>query len=222
MLGHILIVDDDKGISSLLEKFLISNGYAISAAKDVPECEALLKEFEFDVIILDVMMPGESGIDFLKRAKGTLKTPVIMLSALGHVDDRVDGLKSGAEDYLPKPFEPMELLLRIQNIMKRSVKHSRLCTFGEYEFNLETLNLSKNKSNIHITTTEKTLLKILCEKAGEMVSREDIQKVMPEISARTIDSQIARLRSKIEADPKSPEFLQTVRGAGYTVLGKSS
>lgn len=219
MLGHILIVDDDKGISALLEKYLISENYAVSTAFNIKECEALLKEFEFDVIILDIIMPGETGIEYLKRARNTLKTPVIMLSALGHVDDRVDGLKSGAEDYLPKPFEPIELLLRIQNVMKRSIKHAKKCTFGEYDFSLETLNLTKNKSNVHITTTEKTLLKILCEKAGEMVSREDIQKIMPEVSARTIDSQIARLRSKIEADPKSPEFLQTVRGAGYTILG---
>lgn len=221
MLGHILIVDDDKGISALLEKYLISENYAVSTAYNVKECEQLLLEFEFDVIILDVIMPGETGIEYLKRARSTLKIPVIMLSALGHVDDRVDGLKSGAEDYLPKPFEPIELLLRIQNVMKRSVKRPKFCSFGEYNFNLESLNLLKNGTNIHITTAEKTLLKILCEKAGQMVSREDIQKSMPEISARSIDSQIARLRSKIEADPKSPEFLQTVRGAGYTILGNS-
>lgn len=218
MLGHILIVDDDKGISSLLEKFLISHGYAISVAKDVPECEELLKEFEFDIIILDIIMPGETGLEFLKRSRSKITTPVIVLSALGHVDDRLDGLKSGADDYLPKPFEPMELLLRIQNLAKRQTKSPKTLKFGEYEFNLDNNTLVKNGSNLHLTTTEKKLLTILAENSNTLVSRDEIQKIMPEVTHRTIDSQIARLRSKIENDPKSPEFLQTSRGTGYMLI----
>ena len=219
MLGHIIVVDDDVRIRTLLSQFLIDNGYVISTASNVKECEKLLHEFQFDLIILDIMMPGESGIDFVKRTRSTLKTPVLMLSALGHVDDKVDGLESGAEDYMTKPFEPKELLLRIQKILKRRVVTSDNIKFGEFIFELINNTLSKNGENIHLTQTEKNLLKILGKTMGQMVSREEMQKQLSDVNARTIDAQIARLRAKIEADPKSPKHLQTIRGSGYVLFG---
>jgi two-component system phosphate regulon response regulator OmpR len=219
MLGHIIVVDDDVRIRTLLSQFLIDNGYAISTASNVKECEKLLHEFQFDLIILDIMMPGESGIDFVKRTRSTLKTAVLMLSALGHVDDKVDGLESGAEDYMTKPFEPKELLLRIQKILKRRVVTSDNIKFGEFIFELINNTLSKNGENIHLTQTEKNLLKILGKTMGQMVSREELQKQLSDVNARTIDAQIARLRAKIETDPKSPKHLQTIRGSGYVLFG---
>ncbi len=219
MLGHILVVDDDLRIRSLLSQYLIENGYAISTASNVKECELLLKEFRFDLIILDIMMPGESGIDFVKRKKSQLKTPVLMLSALGHVDDKVDGLESGAEDYLTKPFEPKELLLRIQKIIKRQTPILDNIKFGEFVFDLANNTLSKGYETIHLTQTEKNLLKILGKNLGQIVSRDELQKQLSDINLRTIDAQIARLRAKIEIDSKSPKHLQTIRGEGYVLFG---
>ncbi len=219
MLGHIIVVDDDVRIRSLLSQYLVESGYAISTAKDVKECEKLLKEFQFDLIILDIMMPGESGIEFVKRTRNSLKTPVLMLSALGHVDDKVDGLESGAEDYLTKPFEPKELLLRIQKILKRQTPIQENIKFGEFIFDCTNNTLTNNGNNIHLTQTEKNLLKILGKTIGQMVTRDEILKQFPDINSRTVDAQIARLRAKIEIDPKSPKHLQTIRGAGYVLFG---
>ncbi len=219
MLGHILVVDDDVRIRTLLSQYLIDNRYAISTASNIKECEKLLKEFVFDLIILDIMMPGESGVEFIIRSREYLKIPVLMLSALGHVDDKVNALESGAEDYMTKPFEPKELLLRIQKILKRQTPTLNNMKFGEFVFDLSNNSLSKDGKNIHLTQTEKKLLKILGKTMGQMVSREEMQKQLSDVNTRTVDAQIARLRAKIEADPKSPKHLQTIRGSGYVLFG---
>lgn len=223
MLGHLLIVDDDKGIRTLLAKYLNESGYTISTASSVKECEQLLGEFVFDLIILDVMMPNETGISFIQRYKNKLKTPVIMLSALGNIDDRIDGLKSGADDYLAKPFEPEELLLRIQNLLKRSTTFTTKneYSFGDYIYQAEIGNLSKSGEFVHLTQTEKNLLNKFTTTPGVIISREDILKDLSESNERTIDTQIARLRNKIENDPKRPVHLQTIRGSGYVLWAKA-
>ena len=218
MLAHLLIVDDDEGIRTLLKKFLIDSGFAVSIAKDTKNAEALMADYQFDIIIMDIMMPGESGLEFLERYGEKLKTPLILLSALGSVDDRVNGLKSGADDYLPKPFEPEELLLRIHNILRRTGLKSEKTEykFGDYTFDISTVKLKKNNSNIYLTNVEAEMLKALCENAGQIVLRDEIIKNKGEnISSRTIDTQVARLRSKIEDNPKQPVYLHTSRGKGY-------
>jgi two-component system phosphate regulon response regulator OmpR len=219
MIKHILIVDDDDRIRILLSKFLKESGYAISTASNSKEAGRLIQEFVFDLIVLDIMMPDETGIQFIKRVKDTINTPFLLLSALGHVDDKVDGLESGAEDYLTKPFEPKELLIRIGNIIKRNSKEGKVVKFGEYEFDTKSNNLFMNGKKVNLTQTEKSLIKVLCLNLGQLVSRDEIQKAFPNVNIRTIDAQIARLRAKIEEDPKSPKYLQTVRGSGYALFG---
>lgn len=217
---HILVVDDDAGIRKLICKFLIENGYVVSLAANIKECKLLLEQFVFDVIIMDIVMPGESGIKFVQNNQATLNVPILMLSALGDVDDRVNGLESGAADYLAKPFEPKELLLRINNILKRTNKNddSKL-TFGAFELDLKSGNLTKRGIAIHLTSTEKKLLLFLVANNGKKVSREELVNVSPDVSLRSIDAQVARLRSKIEDDPKVPIYLQTIRGVGYVFWG---
>lgn len=219
MLTHILVVDDDDGIRRLLQRFLCEQGYAVSVASDTRECAVLLKEFIFDIIILDIMMPNETGMKFMKRFKDEIKAPVVMLSALGDVDDRINGLESGAVDYLAKPFEPRELLLRIQKILKlnATVNKQIKCYFGDFELDLQSGNLSKNGIAVHLTTTEKQLLLYLAQHNGTIISREKICKIYPSINPRTMDAQVARLRTKVEKDPKMPEFIQTIRGSGYVL-----
>ncbi len=221
-LEHILVVDDDDRIRFLIAKFLKEYGYIVSAAKNIKECEEYLNEFVFDLIILDTMMPGESGIEFLKRSKDFLKTPIIMLTALGNVDDRINGLESGADDYLAKPFEPKELLLRIQKILRRSEskKQSKFCVFGEYIFDIESSNLKKNSHHIHLTTNESKILRILAARPGEIVSRDEIIDCFLGVNVRTIDVIVARIRAKIEGATKTPQYLQTIRNQGYVLWGK--
>lgn len=217
---HILVVDDDIGIRKLVRRFLIENGYVVSLAANIKEGKLLLEQFIFDLIILDIMMPGESGIKFAKNNQAKLPTPILMLSALGDVDDRVNGLESGAADYLAKPFEPKELLLRINNILKRNIKKddSKLA-FGAFELDLKSGNLSRRGISIHLTSTEKKLLLFLVANNGKKVSREELVNVSPDANLRSIDAQIARLRTKIEDDPKVPIYLQTIRGVGYVFWG---
>jgi len=218
LIAHLLIVDDDKGIRDLLKRFLIDSDFAISVAEDTTAAKKLLKEYQFDVIIMDIMMPGETGLEFLERNKDTLKTPLILLSALGSVDDRVNGLKSGADDYLPKPFEPEELLLRIHNILRRTgIKSEKTTfTFGDFQFDISNGALTQNDEIVYLTNVEVEMLKTLCQNAGEIVYRDDVLKdKQDDFSSRTIDTQIARLRAKIEDNPKQPRYLQTSRGKGY-------
>lgn len=220
MLAHLLIVDDDEGIRTLLKKFLVDSGFVVSTAKDAQKAELLMAQYQFDIIIMDIMMPGESGLEFLERYGEKLNTPLILLSALGSVDDRVNGLKSGADDYLAKPFEPEELLLRIHSILRRTGLKTENTEhrFGDFVFDTSTGMLSRNDENVYLTNVESEMLKTLCENASQIVLRDDIIKSKGEnISSRTIDTQVARLRAKIEDNPKQPVYLHTSRGKGYVL-----
>ncbi|WPX96609.1 response regulator transcription factor [Candidatus Bandiella euplotis] len=219
MLYHILIVDDDDEIRELLSEYLQRHEYAVSVASDTKAAEALIDTFQFDVIILDVLMPGETGVEFLKR-RNNLKTPVIMLTALGDVDDRINGLESGAEDYMAKPFEPKELLVRVKKLIARFQNTSlieKTVKFGDYEFDWENKKLLQNGNKIQLTTNQRDLMYIFIKNIGIVMNREEIAKQLCHVNIRTIDTQITRLRSKIEKDPKNPEFLQTVRNQGYVL-----
>jgi two-component system phosphate regulon response regulator OmpR len=217
---HILVIDDDDEIRQLLAKYLNKNGYIVSLASNTTIAEELFELFQFDLVILDVLMPKETGLEFLKRK--TLKQPVIMLTALGDVDDRINGLESGAEDYIAKPFEPKELLIRIEKLILRFKKDSlteKKIKFGDFQFDLERKTLLHNNVPIPLTTSQRDLLNIFTKNLGIIISREEIAKQLNDINIRTIDTQITRLRSKIEKDPKSPIFLQTVRNHGYVLWG---
>jgi two-component system, OmpR family, phosphate regulon response regulator OmpR len=239
---HVLVVDDDEGIRDLLAKFLHQNGYIINKASSTAEADLLLKTFVFDILIVDIMMEPEDGLSFIKRNKNSLNAPVIMLTALDGVDDRINGLETGADDYLAKPFSPKELLLRIQKLLERSkygqnknfqslsTDNNEQIRFGEYAFDFQKNVLLRNGKRIYLTNLESNLLKILGNKAGKVVARTELVSLLNNqeqnpnknglsviINTRTIDTQIARLRSKIEKVSKQPEFLQTVRGIGYVL-----
>ncbi|MFQ3307126.1 MAG: two-component system phosphate regulon response regulator OmpR [Candidatus Midichloriaceae bacterium] len=217
MFTHILIVDDDDEIRDLLAKYLEKNSYVVSFAKDTKEAESLMDIFKFDLIILDVLMPNENGLDFLKR-KNDIGIPVIMLTALGDVDDRIIGLESGAEDYLTKPFEPKELLIRIEKLIirfKPVTSDAKKVSFGDYNFDLNTKSLFYKKEVVSLTTNQRELLNIFIKNIENVITREDIVKQLNNVNIRTIDTQITRLRQKIEKNPKKPEFLQTIRNTGY-------
>lgn len=217
---HILLIDDDEEIGQLLSEYLNKNNYIVSIANNTFVADELLDIFQFDLIILDVLMPNETGIEFLKRK--FLNTPVIMLTALADVDDRINGLESGAEDYIGKPFEPKELLIRIEKIISRFKKESNAETkvkFGDFEFDLENKNLSSDGQLISLTTSQRDLLNIFTKNINVVISREELARQLNNINARTIDTQITRLRTKIEKNPKSPEFLQTIRNQGYVLWG---
>ncbi len=226
-LPKILVIDDDTRLRALLGRFLEENGFEVFLAKDVDEALEMIKNNEnshsqskFDILIVDVMLPKISGIDFTSEFRKKYSTPVIMLTARGEPNDRIKGLESGADDYMPKPFEPKELLLRINNILKRisnPKQQSNLnCKFGEFDFNLIDCRLKKADNFIHITESEAKILKILCEEQGKAVSRERLSKLCG-IDDRSIDVQITRLRRKIEDNPKKPHYLQTVRNFGYVI-----
>jgi len=213
---HLLIIDDDTRIRKLLSKFLIDNGFVVSSAINAEHARELLKEFVFDLLIVDVMMPGESGVEFTAWLRGVSDVPVIMLTAMGEAADRINGLESGADDYLPKPFEPRELLLRIKNIISRmrpTLKSKFI--FGTFVFDTANSSLKKNGDVIQISSNEAKLLQILCNEMGNVVTREDMAKLCGGVNERTIDVQITRLRSKIEDNPKNPIHLKTMRSKGY-------
>lgn len=216
---HLLIVDDDKRIRELLGKFLMDNGFVVTVANHTTAAREKLQEFIFDLLIVDVMMPCESGIEFTSwlRAQNN-NTPILMLTAMGEAEDRISGLENGADDYLPKPFEPRELLLRIQKIVARTrpTLKSKI-TFGKLVFDASTASLQKNGQDVPITSNEATLLGALCDNIGTTVSREYMAKLCSGVNERTIDVQITRLRSKIEDNPKNPTHLKTVRGKGYAL-----
>jgi two-component system, OmpR family, phosphate regulon response regulator OmpR len=222
--AHILVVDDDRRLRELLSRYLGDNEFRVSIAKDVVEARARCRLFEFDCVILDVMMPGESGFDFIGELRKTSSIPVLMLTARIDADDRVKGLELGADDYLSKPFEPRELLLRLNNLLRRmaapSVKPSEpqeFVRFGPYRFRLDRAELKRDDDTIRLTDRERELLQILARNAGEAVPREAIAGD-DELGERTVDVQINRLRRKIEIDPSNPVHLQTVRGFGYRLL----
>ena len=221
-LHHILVIDDDTRLRTLLGRFLDENGFQVSLAKDTDEAKKMMQELMFDLLIVDVMLPNENGVDFTADLRKSSKIPVIMLTARGEFDDRIKGLEAGADDYLQKPFEPKELLLRINNILKRiSVTQDpeNICRFGEFTFNLAESRLKKGEEFIHVTDSEAKILNILCKEKGNSVSREKLSALCGGIDDRSIDVQITRLRKKIEQNPKQPHYLQTVRNHGYVIYG---
>lgn len=214
MKRHILIVDDDDKIRILLGEYLRKQGFLVFFAANTYECERVIEYFKIDLIILDLMMPKETGIEFLKRYNTAI--PKIMLSALSDVDDRITGLQSGADDYIGKPFEPKELLLRMERILERTCNNKLALGKNEFDVNTNVLT-NKNGDNIHLTSLERSLLRYLIDNKGSVVSRELLMEKLGQKNERYIDLCIARLRAKIEISAKSPKLLQTVRNKGYVL-----
>ena len=218
-LAHILVVDDDEGIRSLVKKYLNENNFLVTTANSAEDATEKIKIIDFDIIILDIMMPGKSGLQFIQEKKGKLLTPVILLTAKGTADERVTGLEIGADDYLSKPFEPKELVLRIKNILKKTKDEDlkKIVKFSNVEIDLNKLIILKNEKEFKINNTEKIILEKMINNPGKTFSRIDIGKLINLDKERSVDVIITRLRKKIEIDPKSPKFLQTLRGSGYVL-----
>ena len=218
-LSHILVVDDDDGIRTLVKKYLNENNYLVTTAIDAEDASEKIKMIKFDLIILDIMMPGKSGLEFIHDHKKHLETPIVLLTAKGEANERVEGLEMGADDYLPKPFEPKELILRIQNIINKTKKRDfkRVIEFENVKIDLNKKIIFKNNSEYKINTTEKTILEKMINSPGRTFAREEIGKFIELDKERSIDVIITRLRKKIELDPKNPKFLQTIRGEGYVL-----
>ena len=217
--AHILVVDDDEGIRTLVQKYLNENNFLISTAENAEDASEKVKVIKFDLIVLDIMMPGKSGLEFIQEHKKKLDTPIILLTAKGESDERVEGLEIGADDYLPKPFEPKELILRIKNILEKTIKteQKRIIEFENVKINLNKLLIIKNNNEFKINNTEKTILEKMINNPGKIFSREDIGRMIDLNKERSIDVIITRLRKKIEINPKNPKFLQTIRGEGYVL-----
>ena len=218
-IAHILVVDDDDGIRSLVKKYLNENDYLVTTAQNAEDANEKIKLIKFDLIILDIMMPGKSGLDFIEENKKKLETPVILLTAKGEAIDRIEGLEIGADDYLPKPFEPKELILRIQNIIKKTKRNDqkRVIEFENVKIDLNKQLIIKKDTEFKINNTEKIILEKMINNPGKTYSREDMGLLIDLEKERSIDVIITRLRKKIEIDPKNPKFLQTIRGAGYVL-----
>jgi two-component system phosphate regulon response regulator OmpR len=221
--AHVLIVDDDRRIRDLLSTYLRGHGYRATSAASAEEARVFLAHLAFELIVLDVMMPGQNGFDFAAHLRKTSQVPILMLTARGDSDDRVRGLEIGVDDYLAKPFEPRELLLRIGSILRRAKPapakpNVALVRFGPFSFSLERGELRANDEVVRLTERERDILRLLSEKSGESVSREALSGSGAAASERTIDVQINRLRRKIERDPANPVYLQTARGAGYRLV----
>ena len=217
--AHILVVDDDEGIRTLVKKYLNENNFLVSTSENAEDATEKVKVIKFDLIILDIMMPGKNGLEFIQEHKKKLDTPIILLTAKGESDERVEGLEIGADDYLPKPFEPKELILRIKNILEKTIKteQKRIIEFENVKINLNKLLIIKNNNEFKINNTEKTILEKMINNPGKIFSREDIGRMIDLDKERSIDVIITRLRKKIEIDPKNPKFLQTIRGEGYVL-----
>ena len=219
---HILVVDDDRRLRELLARYLSENGFRVTAATDAAAARAKLGGLEFDLIVLDVMMPGEDGMTLTASLREDSSVPILLLTAMGEPEDRIRGLESGADDYLTKPFEPRELLLRIRTILRRvppAAPPPVSIILGAHRFDLEREALFRDDDPVALTNTEARLLKALALRAGEAMSREDLGRAagVQETGSRIIDVQVTRLRRKIEPNPKTPRFLQTVRGKGYVL-----
>jgi two-component system, OmpR family, phosphate regulon response regulator OmpR len=222
---HLLIVDDDERIRGLLRKFLARHGFLVSVARDAAHARRVLAGLEFDLIVLDVMMPGEDGVALTRALRESLDTPILLLTARGETDDRIAGLEAGADDYLPKPFEPKELLLRINAILRRMPDPEpegtapKILHLGPVRYDIERSELTQNGAAIRLTATEVQLMRLFSQHLRQPVSRaqlvEDLGRDRGQAQERAIDVQITRLRRKIETDPKQPRYLQTVRGEGY-------
>lgn len=223
--AHLLIVDDDERIRSLLQKFLIRNGFLVTAARDAAHARRILSGLDFDLIVLDVMMPGEDGLELTRSLRETNSVPILLLTAKGETGNRIEGLEAGADDYLPKPFEPKELLLRINAILRRMPEAPadeatpKVLTLGPIRYDMERGEMWKGEDLIRLTATEVQLMKIFSAGCNAPISRaklvEELGRDRGQAQERAVDVQITRLRRKIEADPKQPRYLQTVRGAGY-------
>ena len=218
-IAHILVVDDDDGIRSLVKKYLNENNFLVTTANSAEDASAKIKIIKFDLIILDIMMTGKNGLEFINDNKKKLDSPIILLTAKGEASERVEGLEIGADDYLAKPFEPKELILRIKNILNKTLKTEqiRILEFANVKIDLNKLLIIKNDSEFKINNTEKVILEKMINNPGKTFSREDIGQLIELDKERSIDVIITRLRKKIEIDPKNPKFLQTIRGAGYVL-----
>ncbi len=222
---HLLVVDDDERLRALLHRYLSTNGYRVSAGASAAEARQLLANMEFDLLVLDVMMPGESGLDFARDLRRTSSVPILMLTARGDPADRIAGLEQGADDYLPKPFEPRELLLRINALLRRvqaaapsAAATAQPVRMGAALFDPEGGRLTKAGKPVKLTGAEQALLQLFAAHAGRPFSRTDLCKRLGVALERSIDVQVTRLRRKIEDDPKLPLYLQTVRGVGYMLV----
>ena len=218
-IAHILVVDDDEGIRSLIKQYLNENNFLVTTSDSAENAEEKISIIKFDLIVLDIMMTGKSGLDFIKQNKSKIDTPIILLTAKGEAENRVEGLEIGADDYLPKPFEPKELVLRIKNILNKTKRNDekRIITFDNIKIDLNKLLIIKNDIEYKINSTEKIILEKMINNPGKTFSREDIGKLTDLDKERSIDVIITRLRKKIEMDPKNPKYLQTLRGAGYVL-----
>ena len=217
--AHILIVDDDDRIRELVKQYLNENDYLVTTANSAEDAKEKVNIIKFDIIILDIMMPGQSGLDFTNENKKKINTPIILLTAKGEPSDRIEGLEIGADDYLAKPFEPKELVLRIKNILNKtkSKNQKRVVNFSNINIDLNKSLIIKNNQEFKINNTEKIILEKMINSPGETFTREEIGKLINLDKERSIDVIITRLRKKIEVDPKNPKFLQTIRGTGYVL-----
>ena len=218
-IAHILVVDDDDGIRSLVKKYLNENDYLVTTANSAEDAQKKILIIKFDLIVLDIMMPGKSGLEFIKENKNKLDTPVILLTAKGEALERIKGLETGADDYLPKPFEPKELILRIKNILSKTKKNDlkRVIKFQNIKIDLNKQLILKNNLEYKINNTEKIILEKMINNPGKIFERMEIGRLIDLNKERSIDVIITRLRKKIELNPKNPKFLQTIRGAGYVL-----
>jgi two-component system phosphate regulon response regulator OmpR len=217
--AHILIVDDDDRIRELVKQYLNENDYLVTTANSAEDAKEKVNIIKFDIIILDIMMPGQSGLDFTNENKKKINTPIILLTAKGEPSNRIEGLEIGADDYLAKPFEPKELVLRIKNILNKtkSKNQKRVVNFSNINIDLNKSLIIKNNREFKINNTEKIILEKMINSPGETFTREEIGKLINLDKERSIDVIITRLRKKIEVDPKNPKFLQTIRGTGYVL-----
>jgi|TARA_B100000929_G_scaffold105227_1_gene83299 two-component system phosphate regulon response regulator OmpR len=217
--AHILVVDDDDGIRELVKKYLSENNFLITTANSAEDAKEKISIIKFDLIVLDIMMPGKSGLEFTSENKDNINTPIILLTAKGESNERVEGLEVGADDYLPKPFEPKELVLRIKNILNKTKSKNikRIIEFDNVKIDLNKLLIIQNKKEFKINNTEKTILEKMINAPGQTFSRESIGKIIDLEKERSIDVIITRLRKKIEINPKNPKYLQTIRGSGYVL-----
>ena len=217
--AHILIVDDDDRIRELVKQYLNDNDYLVSTANSAEDAKNKVNFIKFDLIVLDIMMPGQSGLEFTNQNKKKIGTPIILLTAKGEATDRIEGLEIGADDYLAKPFEPKELILRIRNILEKtkSKRQKRVVNFSNVNIDLNKLLIIKNNKELKINNTEKIILEKMINSPGQTFTREEIGKLINLYKERSIDVIITRLRKKIEDNPKNPKYLQTIRGAGYVL-----
>ena len=217
--AHILVVDDDDGIRELVKQFLNKNNYLVTTAKNAEDALEKVKIIKFDLIVLDIMMPGKSGLEFTNENKKKLDTPNILITAKGEASDRIEGLEIGADDYLAKPFEPKELILRIKNILNKTKfeNSKRVIEFGSIKIDLNKLFIYRNQQSLKINNTEKIILEKMINSPGKIFQRDEIGALIDLTKERSIDVIITRLRKKIEENPRSPKYLQTIRGEGYVL-----